>query len=294
MPKTTDHPSFLNPNAVSENTEAIERQKSMEMYCQFISERTQSDLEALQLAGESSQRSRRIARHDSPIEDTFLCKSCLILANELAILEQELKTAKSELEKLRAEGFAAEQASGLCVQKLGVLQSLLGDLEDEKRNLQLKVLLLQSSIDVARDTAHARIWVLESQQKQDKGRSGIGDRGGKYRETNAELIEENTALKKALRALRDENVKIKKGWFEERRLDRGMEMGKSNEDLEKEKDVYLDGLTLGRIWQEWWRGIKDLLLRCLGSCDKILAVGFLVGVIGLALVFVGQVEGGEL
>jgi hypothetical protein len=299
MSNSTDHPSFLNPDAASaasETTRAFSRQKSMEIYRQSITSQMRSELEMLQLQmrGESSQHARNIALgHDSPVDHrtAFLCKTCLILGNELAIVEQKLNR---ELDKRRRED---EQASELCLQKLAILQTFITNLEDEVGRLEGKNALLsvknerlERCIGVARGRAWARILELRD-MKQKEGVNGDGkgkvDREDGYKDTNAELIRENAALKKEISALRDENVKIKGGWFEERT--KGADVKE-----ESGEDVDADGLTPRKVWQEWWRGINDLLLRYLGSCDKRLVVGVLVGMLGIALFLLGQTEGGEL
>jgi hypothetical protein len=124
-----------------------------------------------------------------------------------------------------------------------------------------------------------------------------------YQETNSGLKHYNDALEEELEILRDVIKALKEqyvGVLEPHGLGGDVSVGRALEgngvvDLKTEdedEEVEMSVLSPSTVWYEWWRGVKDLLWQCFKSgSSRSFVIGLLVGVVGVALCFLGRVEG---
>jgi hypothetical protein len=215
---------------------------------------------------------------------------------------------RSKMEELEVEKGELEEGKMQLLLKMEKLEEEKADLQDDKSQLLLKSSLLQRNLNIAK---LGRSIELKKQKVKKEERKG-------YKETNAELVKENAALKAAQQKLQDkttalrkrelevitvmikenaalkarqkmleeENTKLKGRELEvlaSHQLNKNVGVKRALEEVvDKDVDVNIDVLAPTTIWSEWWRDVKDLLWRCTGLLGRVL-FGVLVGVFSVAL-----------
>jgi hypothetical protein len=199
----------------------------------------------------------RVVRCDGVVGDTLprLCESCL--------------TPKAECANMRED--------------LDLIWKLFDIVQDSERKWIANVQRMKVK-------AHTKTEELATQKKELENEKA---KCKEYEQTNAGLMHYNTALEEELRILRDVIKALKPHWLGggvgvEGALEENgdVNLGSDLKTEDEDEGVEISVLSPSTVWYEWWRGVKDLLWQCFGGGSfKILVIGLLVGVFGVALCF---------